>query len=307
MRVIFMGTPEFAVASAEAVRCSSHEIAAVVTVPDKPQGRGLAMRGSAMKEWALRYDLPLLQPASLRDPQFEASVRALAPDCIVVVAFQILPRSIFTIPARGAFNLHASLLPKYRGAAPINWAIINGERETGVTTFFLKEAVDTGTMIHQERCAIGDEETAGELHDRLAALGASVVVRTLDDISAGTARTTPQDDALACPAPKLTPENCRIDWHLPAAQVHNLVRGLSPHPGAWTTHDGARVKLFRTRLRTHPAAGAPGTIAVVEGAPCVRCGDGWIEMLEAQSEGRKRIEGSKYVQGHLINEGDRFV
>jgi methionyl-tRNA formyltransferase len=306
MKIVFMGTPAFAVESAEAVRRSSHTIAAVVTVPDTPQGRGLAMRGSAVKTWALEYNLPLLQPASLKDPAFADTIKTIDPDCIVVVAFRILPPSIFSIPRRGAFNLHASLLPRYRGAAPINWAVMNGETETGVTTFFLKETVDTGTIILQERCPIGDDDTAGDVHDRLASIGAQLVVRTLDAIEADAVHPQKQDDSRATPAPKLNTEICRIDWTKSAAAVHNHVRGLSPFPGAWTTYDGKVLKIGRTRRTDVVRDAGAGSCAAVNGTLLVRCADRWLEIIEAQMEGRKRVAGAQLVQGRLVNDGDRL-
>jgi methionyl-tRNA formyltransferase len=307
MRIIFMGTPEFAVASAEALRNSAHEIIAVVTVPDKPAGRGLQQRQSAVKQWALAHGLPILQPQRLRDAEFIEAVRALAPDLIVVVAFRILPKEIYTVPVRGSFNLHASLLPKYRGAAPINWAIINGEKETGVTSFFLQETVDTGSVIMQRRTEIGADETAGELHDRLAVLGAGVVVLTADLIGRGNIDTTKQDDAFATPAPKLTTATGRIAWNTSAETIHNLVRGLSPVPAAWTTLDSKTVKILRT-LPTDliPEPAAPGECVVEHGRLFVKTEDVMIEIMELQREGRKLTTGIQFVQGRGAASGVMF-
>lgn len=303
-----MGSPAFAVTCAEAVRESGHEIAAVVTVPDKPAGRGLKPRQSAVKTWALAHDLPVLQPASLRAPDFLDAIRALAADVFVVVAFKILPRELYAIPPRGAFNLHASLLPKYRGAAPINWAIINGEHETGVTTFFLQDKVDTGALILQERITIGEQETAGELHDRLATLGAGVVVRTLALIEAGTAIPQPQDESLACPAPKLTTETGHIVWSSEAQSIHNLVRGLAPSPGAWTTLHGKTFKIHRTQCTDLiPEPAYPGECVIEHGRLFVKTADVLIELMDVQLEGRARQSGAQFFQGRGVHGGDILV
>ena len=265
MRIVFMGTPEFAVASLKLLVASGYVPVAVVTVPDRPAGRGQTLSASAVKTFSLAGHLPVLQPESLADPGFLAAVSRLEPDLFVVVAFRILPPELFRLPKLGAFNLHASLLPKYRGAAPIQWAIIRGERETGVTTFFLKEKVDTGNVILQARLPIGEEETAGELHDRLAEVGAEIVVHTVRLIEQGKASVRPQDDRLATPAPKITREHCRIDWNRPAAEIGCLVRGTTPWPCAFCMLGGERVSVLRARVAGLTSGLPAGTIVKIEG------------------------------------------
>lgn len=303
-----MGTPSFAVASADALRQSAYEIIAVVTAPDKPAGRGLQPRQSAVKQWARQHNLPIYQPSNLKSPEFLTEMQSLSPDLFVVVAFRILPRELFTIPAHGAFNLHASLLPKYRGAAPINWAIINGDRETGVTTFFLQDKVDTGAIILQEKLVIGENETAGELHDRLAALGAEAVVRTVNRIAEGKSETTSQNDQLATPAPKLTTENCRIVWTRGAEEIHNHVRGLSPSPGAWTILNDKTFKILRTQLTDLiPEPACPGECVIDGGKLMVKTEDVMIELLEVQPAGKAKMSGAQLVQGRSVKNGDVFL
>ncbi|MGH2568847.1 MAG: methionyl-tRNA formyltransferase, partial [Bacteroidota bacterium] len=221
MQIVFMGTPEFALPSLKTLLDRRYEVAAVVTAPDKPRGRGLEVRPTPVKDFSLQQGLPVLQPEKLSDPEFLSQLRTLQPDLIVVVAFRILPKKVFTLPKFGSFNLHASLLPKYRGAAPINWAIINGEQETGVTTFFLQEKVDTGSVILQARLRIGPDETAGELHDKLAEVGAEIVYQTVRLIEIGKAVPRLQDESLASPAPKIFKDDCQIDWKSPTQRLHN--------------------------------------------------------------------------------------
>ena len=249
MKIIFMGTPEFAVPSLEILLNSHHEIAAVVTVPDKPQGRGLKLNESDIKKFALKHKLKILQPEKLKEESFVNEIKSLAPDIIVVVAFRILPKEVFTIPVYGTFNLHASLLPKYRGAAPINWALINGETETGVTTFFLKEKVDTGNVIMQNKCDIDEEDDAGTLHDKLSLLGAKTVMSTVNliEMTNGNVPVYEQDEVLFTTAPKITREFCKINWDNDVSTIHNFVRGLSPYPAAYTILNGKIVKIFKTK------------------------------------------------------------
>lgn len=306
MRILFMGTPEFAIPSLHILLNNGYPVVSVVTAPDKPQGRGQKLAPSAVKAFALERNLPVHQPENLRDPQFISALTDLRPDLIVVVAFRILPPEVFTIPRSGAFNLHASLLPKYRGAAPINWAIINGETETGVTTFFLQERVDTGSVLIQERIPIGLHETAGDLHDKLAALGAEAVLRTVRMIEEGTAQPQIQDDSLASRAPKIFKEDCRIDWAKSGMQVHNFVRGLSPHPCAWTTHGGKVLRLYRTS----PIEGGQPKPGVVQDVGSDRLvvgtASGQVSILEVQQEGRKRMTVADFLRGYALNAGDRF-
>jgi methionyl-tRNA formyltransferase len=310
MRIVFMGTPEFAVPSLRVLLEHHYEIPAVVTAPDKPRGRGQQVSFSPVKSFALVQKLPILQPEQLNDPSFVQQIAALKPDLIAVVAFRILPKDVCIIPRCGSFNLHASLLPKYRGAAPIHWAIINGETETGVTTFFLEEKVDTGNMILQARVRIGPDETAGELHDKLAAVGAEVVLQTVRLIELGKAIPRSQDDRLATPAPKIFKNDCKIDWTKSAQQVHNVVRGLSPTPCAWTTHAGTQLKIYRTAIDTtqrHIGDAKRGEIVRAEkDRLLVKTGDGVITIREIQQEGRKRMGVEEFLRGYSLRAGDRF-
>jgi methionyl-tRNA formyltransferase len=307
MTIVFMGTPDFAVPSLRALAADGHTIAAVVTAPDRARGRGQRVSATPVKEEALRLDLPLLQPATLRDPVFVEALRVLQADVFVVVAFRILPPEVFTLPLLGAFNLHASLLPRYRGAAPINWALINGDTETGVTTFFLREKVDTGGMILQRRIAVGPDATAGELHDALMILGAETVVDTVRSIARGEAPALEQDDTLATPAPKIFRADCAIDWSDPARRVHDRIRGLSPHPAAWTLHGAAQLKLYRTRVSDIVASGPAGTVSVPDGRLAVMCGDGALEVLELQQEGRRVMTAAEFLRGYSFAPGDRLM
>ncbi|MEX1139627.1 MAG: methionyl-tRNA formyltransferase [Bacteroidota bacterium] len=308
MRIVFMGTPEFAVPSLNILLENHYTITGVVTVPDKAQGRGQKTGISAVKRAAIERSLPLLQPDQLKHPNFLSDLKSLNPDLIVVVAFRILPPEVYSLAPLGAFNLHASLLPKYRGAAPINWAILRGEKETGVTTFFLNETVDTGSVLLQARLKIGPDETAGELHDKLAEVGAEIVLQTVRLIEMGKARPRPQDDALATPAPKLFKEDCRIVWDQSRREVHDFVRGLSPSPGAWTLFKGRLIRIYRTSLKTPEvqAGDRPGTVARCEKDFVLQTKDGAISILEVQQEGRRRMPAQEFLRGFEIHEGDLF-
>ncbi|MBL0176835.1 MAG: methionyl-tRNA formyltransferase [Ignavibacteria bacterium] len=306
MTIVFMGTPDFAVPSLRKLLGSPHRVVAVVTAPDEARGRGQKVTPTPVKAAALDAGIPVLQPASLRDPAFIDALRALSADVFVVVAFRILPREVFTLPARGSFNLHASLLPKYRGAAPINWALINGETESGVTSFFLKEKVDTGTVILQERLAAPPDMTAGELHDALSMLGAEVVLRTVDAIADGTAVARDQDDALATPAPKIFRDTCAIDWSRSAPQLHNFIRGLSPFPGAWTRHGERVLKIYRTRVSDTGRPLPPGSVLAHGGSLIVHCGDGALDILELKQEGRKAMNAAEFLRGYRFEEDARI-
>jgi methionyl-tRNA formyltransferase len=303
MRLLFMGTPEFAVPSLNALIDAGYPPVAVATGPDRPRGRGQKMTPTPVKRAAQQAEIePILQPDSVKDPSFAEDVAATAPDVIVVVAFKILPPAVFTKAKQGAFNLHGSLLPKYRGAAPINRAVMDGATETGVTTFFLKEKVDTGDIILKKRMPIGPNETAGEVHDRMKHLGAEAVVETVQQMDAGTVTTIPQDDAAATPAPKIHTEECEIPWTRPSADVHNHIRGLSPYPGAWTLHDGDRLKIYRS-LRAK-GAGAPGTVIEAQDRLVVACGEGAVEVVTIQQPGRSRLEASDFLNGYDLEVGD---
>ncbi len=306
MKIVFFGTPDFSIPSLETLHKENYTISAVVTAPDKPRGRGRQVVPVPVKRFAQKNNLPVLQPDDLRDESFIAELKRVEPDLMVVVAYRILPPEVFTIPGKGAFNLHASLLPKYRGAAPINWAIINGETETGVTTFFLEEKVDTGNIILQARCPIGENETAGELHDKLAEMGADVVLHTARLIEQGKAQTSKQDERLASRAPKLTKETGRIDWSRSACDVHNLVRGLSPVPAAYSYLDGKKLKLYRTEIVDEHEQKEPGRIIRGDEEFHVATGQGIIRITELQIEGKKRMNASDFLRGMKLSVGQKL-
>lgn len=300
-----MGTPEFALPSLNRLLDAGHDVAAVVTVPDKPAGRGRHLRPSAVKECALRLNLPLLQPEELRAPDFIKDLRRLAADLFVVVAFRILPPEVFTLPGIGTINLHASLLPKYRGAAPINWAIIYGEQETGATTFFIDEKVDTGQWLMQCRVPIGEEMSAGELHDLLAEEGGELLLRTVAGLEAGSLKPRPQEGEITR-APKLTREMALIDWRRPAREIHNLVRGLSPYPSAWTLWRGKTLKILKVRPGPAEAQEQPGTLinAGGRGPLLAATGEGTLELVTLQPEGGKALTAADFLRGHSLKPGE---
>jgi len=306
MRLLFMGTPEFAVPSLNQLIEAGYPPVAVVTGPDRPRGRGQQRSPTAVKKAAQRHDLhPILQPASVNSEAFAADVAALEPDVIVVVAFKILPPAVYQHARLGAFNLHGSLLPRYRGAAPINRAVMDGAKETGVTTFFLEPQVDTGQLILKKRMAIGPNETAGEVHDRMMHLGADAVVETVQRIEAGTANPQPQDDTKATPAPKIHREDCGIPWEAPAETVHNFIRGLSPYPGAWTYHESTQLKIYRSRLRS--GSGEPGEVLATDDGLVVGCGTGAVACTEVQQQGKRRMAARDFLNGYPIAPGDRLT
>jgi methionyl-tRNA formyltransferase len=307
MRIVFMGTPEFAIPSLNILLDNQYPVVSVVTVPDKPQGRGQKFIPSPVKKFSLQHHLPVLQPESLNDRQFIAQLQALQPDLFIVVAFRILPNDVFTIPKLGAFNLHASLLPKYRGAAPIQWAIINGEQETGVTTFFLEKTVDTGNIILQARVPIGPDETYGELYRKLADVGAEIVLHTVRLIEAGKTHRILQKHNEATPAPKIHKEHCRIDWTKPAQHIHNLVRGLSPSPGAFTTHGEKTIKMLRTKIVKTQSDNMPGQICETEKKLVVCAGRDGVEILEIQLEGKRKMTAEEFLRGYQLTRDDRLV
>jgi methionyl-tRNA formyltransferase len=306
-RIVFMGTPPFAAASLAALLEAGIDVAAVVTAPDKPAGRGKQLRMSAVKGFALAHPTlkdRLLQPEKLRDPDFHTALDATGASLYVVVAFRMLPEAVWQRPELGTINLHASLLPDYRGAAPINWAIINGEDRTGVTTFYIRQEIDTGDVIHRETTSIGADETAGELHDRLMGIGAELIVKSVMDIFGGRVTPLPQEQvgSKLKTAPKLTPENCRIDWHRDAKAVHDHIRGLSPHPGAWSRlviadQPPQLFKVLRSRVAYRTADGGAGTVIPNDHQLLVRCGGGAIEALEIQPEGKRRMDAASFLRG----------
>ncbi len=296
MNIIFMGTPEFAVPSLQAIH-EKFGVSAVVTVPDKPQGRGMKLTPSAVKIAALELGLPVLQPQSLKSEQFRSEIEALKPDIIVVIAFRILPSSIYTLASLGAFNIHGSLLPKFRGAAPINWAIINGEKESGVTSFLLNDKVDTGKILRKRTCEISETMTAGELYAELMPLAAELAVKTSALLSEGNAVPIPQDDSIATPAPKLFRENCSIDWTKAAHDVKNFVRGVNPAPVSWVMWDDKRLKIYTVGV--YDAALPIGEWEISDGKFIVGCGDGKsVTLLEIQQEGKPKMSIDVFLRGY---------
>ena len=306
MRLLFMGTPEFAVPSLKQLCEAGYTPIAVATGPDRERGRGQKVTPTPVKTAALEIGIDrILQPESVKDDAFAEAVADLAPDVIAVVAYRILPPKVFTQASMGAFNLHGSILPKYRGAAPINWAVMNGETETGVTTFFLQEKVDTGDIILTRKMPIGENETAGEVHDRMMELGAEAVVETVRQMDAGDVETRSQDDAAATPAPKIFPEDCEVPWTRSAEDVHNHIRGLSPYPGAWTMHDGTRLKLYRSKVAAHAGKqGEPGEVIDADASLEVACGAGTVRLLSLQQPGKRRMDVVDFLNGYALNAGD---
>ena len=316
LRIVFMGTPEFAEFTLHRLVEEHYNIVGVVTMPDKPMGRhGSVLQSSPVKKYAVEQGIPVLQPDKLKDPLFLEQLAALKADLQIVVAFRMLPEIVWNMPRLGTFNLHGSLLPQYRGAAPINWAIINGDKETGVTTFFLKHEIDTGDIIYQERIPIMPDDNAGTIHDKLMELGASLTVRTLDDIIAGCVKTIPQDSIPASelrPAPKIFKETCRIDWNQPTAKVNDFIRGLSPYPAAWTvlhTADGSEqdFKIYKAEPVSCASAQKPGTI-MCDGRKslCVATADGALRLQEVQIAGKKRMDICAFLCGNALSDC-RFI
>ena len=315
LRIVFLGTPDFAVESLRRIVEEGYNVVGVVTMPDKPAGRGHRMYQSPGKEFALEKGMRLMQPAKLKDPEFVEELRALDADLFIVIAFRMLPEVVWTMPRLGTFNLHASLLPRYRGAAPINWAVINGDKETGVTTFFLKHEIDTGDILRQERIAIGDDENVGSVHDRLMALGAELTLDTISHIIAGDLRPRPQAEltggAEPAPAPKIFRDTCHIDFGCPAEEVRNLVRGLSPYPAAWCElrrgddPDGAPLSVLKVfDSRKADARGLkPGEVSAEGGRLLVGCGDGQaLELTEVQPSGKRRMTAGEFLRGARLPE-----
>lgn len=299
-----MGTPEFAVAPLDALVKSGFNIVGVITAPDKPAGRGMQLQQSAVKKYALEHGLKVLQPEKLKDPQFLSTLKALQADLQVVVAFRMLPEVVWNMPRLGTINLHASLLPHYRGAAPINWAVINGEKETGLTTFKLQHEIDTGNILLQEKLSIGSDETAGELHDRMKDAGAALIVRTVQGLAAGTLQETPQaalangNEQLKL-APKIFTETCKIDWNKGVNEIFNLIRGLSPYPAAFTYLDGKLLKIYKAEKLLTATSISPGE-SETDGKTYLRfaAADGYIIITELQLEGKKRMAVADFLRGY---------
>ena len=315
-KIVFMGTPDFAVPSLRILVENDYEVVAVVTAPDRPSGRGQKLTPSPVKEYALNQGLLLLQPEKMRDPDFIATLQALNADLMVVVAFRMLPEMVWSLPRIGTFNLHASLLPDYRGAAPINWALINGETETGATTFFIDKEIDSGAILLQKRQDIPPDWNAGDLHDALMETGAQLVLETVRELEAGNLSPKAQDiNGFQHPAPKIFKEDCRIDWKRPATELHNFIRGLSPYPAAWTTLNGKQLKIYRSalsdlegrnqnrdkagpQLNGVPSLAISGTIRT-DGKTFLQIAtkSGYLDILEMQIEGKKRMGTEEFLRG----------
>ena len=311
LRIIFMGTPEFAVASLDALVKAGYNIVGVVTAPDKPAGRGMKMNESAVKKYAVEQSLHVLQPERLKGPEFLEELKSLHADLQIVVAFRMLPEVVWNMPRMGSVNLHGSLLPQYRGAAPINWAVINGEKETGVTTFKLKQEIDTGDILLQESFPIGENETAGEVHDKMKELGAQVLVKTVKGLVDGTLKERPQGN-LNVPggnarvhlkhAPKIFTETCKIDFTKTADEVHNLIRGLSPFPGAFTHLNEKMLKIYRSEKEVTTPSSQAGQFET-DGKTFLRfaCSNGYINVKELQLEGKKKMSADEFLRGYRFS------
>lgn len=309
-----MGTPEFAVASLDALVKAGHNIVGVITAPDKPAGRGMHLQQSAVKQYAVAHGLTVLQPEKLKNPEFLETLRSLQADLQVVVAFRMLPEVVWNMPPMGTINVHGSLLPQYRGAAPINWAVINGEKETGVTTFKLQHAIDTGNILLQETIPIGDNESAGELHDRMKDIGAALLVKTIEGLALGTLQEISQEEAIRNlnaghpatirHAPKLFTETCRINWQKTVGEVHNLIRGLSPYPGAFTHLNGKLLKIYKAEKENAGHSEEPGALQT-DGKTFLKfaCPNGFIQVKTLQLEGKKKMEVADFLRGNKILPG----
>jgi methionyl-tRNA formyltransferase len=313
MRIVFMGTPEFAVASLDILVQNGYDIAAVVTVPDKPAGRGQQLQQSAVKKYALEKGLNILQPEKLKDEHFIHELKALKADLQIVVAFRMLPEVVWNMPPLGTYNLHGSLLPKYRGAAPINWAIINGETESGVTSFKLKHEIDTGNMLFQAKAPITQTTTAGELHDSLMQIGADLILKTVRAIESGDYQLKPQDDTQSIHAPKLFKETCKINWNHEAAKIYNLIRGLSPYPAAFTEFLDKNghligIKIFVSEMEETTHSYEVGSV-LSDGKTYMKaaCSNGFIQIKELQMAGKKRMLTEEFLRGFKMEPGFRFI
>ncbi|MEJ1239565.1 methionyl-tRNA formyltransferase [Chryseolinea sp. T2] len=301
LRIVFMGTPEFAVPSLEILLERGYNVVAVVTAPDKPQGRGQKIEVSPVKAAAVKHNLNILQPTNLKATEFVEALRSLNANLQIVVAFRMLPEIVWSMPKLGTFNLHGSLLPQYRGAAPIHWAVINGEKETGVTTFFLKHEIDTGSVIYQDREQITYDDTVGSVYERLMIKGAALVLKTVQAIEQGNAPAQPQHDGGTLKhAPKIFRETCEIKWDQPADDIRNFIRGLNPFPIAWTTLQGKIFKIQRASVEGG-GTGSPGTIETDEKTYLkVRAADGWVAIEELQPEGKRKMSVSDFFRGNKL-------
>lgn len=316
LKIVYMGTPDFAVESLKRLVEGGYNVVGVVTMPDKPAGRGRKVKPSPVKEYAEAAGLHIMQPERLKDEAFIEELRSLGADLQIVVAFRMLPEVVWNMPPMGTFNLHASLLPQYRGAAPINWSIINGDKETGVTTFFLKHEIDTGEIIDRVAVPIEETDDAGIIHDRLMMLGGDLVIKTVDSIIAGGVHTQPQEELCEGeelrPAPKIFKDTCHIDWNRPVADIYNLIRGLAPYPCAWSDFvmegkDPVGVKFYETRKVMEHHEKPAGSVST-DGKTYLRiaAADGWVEVKSLQLAGKKRMTIEEVLRGHSL-EGGRFV
>ncbi len=307
LRIVFMGTPEFAVGILDTILQHNYEVVGVITAADKPAGRGQKIKYSAVKEYALAHELPLLQPTNLKDESFLEELKALNANLQIVVAFRMLPKVVWEMPSLGTFNLHASLLPNYRGAAPINWAIINGEAKTGVTTFFIDDKIDTGAMILNAETAISKSESAGQLHDRLMQLGSETVIQTLALLEKGNVTTTiQQDTADIKTAYKLNKENCKIDWTKSVSEIHNLIRGLSPYPAAWCFFSDKgeewNIKIYEANILNESHSLAIGQLVCTKKEMKIAAQDGFIQVLSLQFPGKKKMTTAELLNGIQFTE-----
>lgn len=305
LRIIYMGTPEFAVPSLEILIQNGWNVVAVITAPDRPKGRGQKLIPSPIKETAINYNIPVLQPTNLKSPEFLEELKSYYADIQVVVAFRMLPEAVWNMPPKGTFNLHASLLPNYRGAAPINWAIINGEKETGVTTFFLKHEIDTGSIIFQEKEPIHPEDNVGTLYERLMQKGSKLVLKTIEAVAQGQVDPIVQDESkFKHHAPKIFKETCEIDWNKPAEEIHNLVRGLSPYPAAWTTLESKNCKVFKTEVTEENSSSLKPGEFETDGKTYLRfqTASGKVALLELQLEGKKRMAIADFLRGYQFKD-----
>lgn len=315
LRIVFMGTAEFAVPCLKKIHESRHKVVAVVTAPDLPRGRGQKVSFTPVKEFAVENNIDVIQPGvekgSLRDPKFIEQLKSYNADLFLVVAFRILPPEVFELPPLGSINLHGSLLPKFRGAAPINWAVIRGEKETGVTTFFIQKQVDTGNMILQRSLPIGDDETAGEVHDRMSSLGADALMETVEMVVSGTAPRLVQDESLVSTAPKIFKEQCQIDWNSAGLAIKNFIRGLSPHPCAFSIMNGETYKIYKTVIDPNQNAGdlVPGSIVEINKVTGIAVASGdkkviWIK--EIQPPSKKKMSVQEFLRGHDVSSWKKF-
>lgn len=304
LRIIYMGTPEFAVPSIEILIENKFNVVAVITAPDKPQGRGQKLVGSPVKEAALKHNIPVLQPTNLKSPEFIEELKSYNANLQIVVAFRMLPEIVWNMPAIGTFNLHGSLLPQYRGAAPINWAIINGEKETGITTFFLKHEIDTGSIVFQEKEPIKEEDNVGTLYDRLMMKGAQLVLKTVQAVESGNYSLQPQPEGVEIKhAPKIFKETCEINWNQSSEKVRNFIRGLSPYPAAWTVLNGKTFKIFachRASSDNRHLIDAGQIATDNKNYLSIKTADGWIGIEELQPEGKKRMTIQDFFRGNKL-------